>query len=82
MTKHTKTKHGIKSTEIDHNVMIARVKLKWIKSIKKQDIEIFDLKNIECQNEFKKITSESNFLSSVFEGKNDINEITKKFLKR
>ena len=82
LTKHTKTKHGIKSTESDHNVIITRMKLKWTKRITKQDIEIFNLKNIECQNEFKRITSESDFLSSVFEGKNDINEITKKFLKR
>ena len=45
-------------------------------------IEMFNLKNIECQEIFKRMTSNSNFLSSAFESGKDLNTATKIFLKR
>ena len=82
LTKHTKTKHGTKTIESDHNIIVSKIKLSWSRRQRKQKIEVFNLKNIECQKEFKKLTSNTNFLSSVFESNNNLNAITKKFLKR
>ena len=82
LTKHVKTKHGMKSTESDHNIIVTKLKLPWSKKTKKHAIELFNLKNVECQNEFRKLTSNSNFLSSIFDDNRDINAVTKKFIKR
>ena len=65
LTKHTKTKHGTKSTESDHNIIITKLKLNWTK--KRRKIELFNLKNVDCQNEFRKLTSDTEFLSSIFD---------------
>ena len=40
------------------------------------------LRCLNCQNEFKKLTSNTEFLSSIFGENKDINVLTKKFLKR
>ena len=82
LTKHVKTKHGMKSTESDHNIIVTKLKLPWSKKTKKHAIELFNLKNVECQNEFRKLTSKSNFLSSIFDENRDINAVTQKFIKR
>ena len=45
-------------------------------------IELFNLKNEECQKKFLELTSNSDFLSSVFDGENDLNSTTNKFFMR
>ena len=82
LTKYMKTKNGTKRMESDQNPIITKLNLKWIKSFKKERNEIFNLKNKECQNTFREITSGNNFLSSVFDDCGDINAATNKFLKR
>ena len=42
LTKHIKTKHGTKTTESDHNIIVTKLKLKWTKKRRKQKIELFD----------------------------------------
>ena len=80
ITKNGKTKNGLKKTESDHNVLISKFKFKWNKKIRKTNIELFNMKNEECQLIFKESTSNSDFLSSVFDSDKNINSLTKKFL--
>ena len=85
LTSIKKTKNGIKKIESDHNTIFSRFKFKWNKNIKENRVEMFNLKNKDCQEVFKQATSSINnnkFLSSVFEEKGDINDLTEKFLKR
>ena len=82
LTKYTKVKNGTKRTESDHNVLISKMKFKWMKKLKMKKIEILNLKNADCQREFKELTSNTDFLSSVFDSHSDLHAITKKFLKR
>ena len=53
--------------------------------MKEDRIEIFNLKNKECQKKFKEETTAANnkkYLSSVFDELEDINILSEKFLKR
>ena len=82
LTKITRTKRGIKQVKSDHNVLLSKLKIKFNKHIKKDRIEIFNLKNKECQEAFKEVTSNTDILSSIFDNDKDLNVCTKKFLKR
>ena len=82
LTKITKTKKGVKKQESDHNVLLSKFKFCWSKNVKKARIEMFNLKNKNCQLIFKDKTSNTNILSSIFEKNSDLNVATKKFLKR
>ena len=82
LTKYVKTKRGTNKKESDHNVLISKFNFRWLKRLKKNKIEMFNLKNLECQQIFKELTSNTDFLSSVFDNDQDLNSITKKFLKR
>ena len=77
-----KTKRGTNKKESDHNILISKFNCRWLKRLKKNKIEMFNLKNLECQQIFKELTSNTDFLSSVFDNDQDLNSITKKFLKR
>ena len=82
LEKITRNKKGIRKVKSDHNVLVSKFKFMFNKSIKKERIEMFNLKNKECQEMFKDITSNTNILSSIFENDKDLNSCTKKFLKR
>ena len=45
-------------------------------------IEMYNLKNLEGQQKFKECTSNTNMLSSIFESKDDIDILTKRFQKK
>ena len=80
-----KTKNGVVKVESDHNTIISKFKLHWNKKTNENRIEMFNLKNKVCQEKFKEETTGTNnnkFLSSVFDGDEDINVVTEKFLKR
>ena len=81
LEKITRNKKGIRKVKSDHNVLVSKFKFMFNKSIKKEIIEMFNLKNKECQEMFKDITSNTNILSSIFENDKDLNSCTKKFLK-
>ena len=85
LTKIVKTKNGVKKTESDHNTIFTKLKFAWNKKIKEPRVEMFNLKNEVCQQQFKEATTGANnhkYLSSVFEEEGDINDITEKFIKR
>ena len=53
--------------------------------MKQKRIELFNLKNKDCQEEFKRETStcvNGGFLSSVFDQEEDVHSLTKIFIKR
>ena len=56
--------------------------MSWDGSARKEDVEVFSLKNKECQKKFNKETSNNTFLSSAFDEEGDINEQVNIFLKR
>ena len=82
LTKLIKVKGNTKKKESDHNPIITKLNFTWSKKIQKQRVEMFNLKNVSCQQNFRELTSNTDFLSSVFDDTKDLNAATKKFLKR
>ena len=82
LTKFVRTKKSSRRVESDHNPIVTKLDLTWNKSSQKKRLEMFNLKNGEGQLKFKEVTSNTNFLSSVFDNDKDINVTTKTFLKR
>ena len=83
LTRHTKTKNGVKIKESDHMSIITEVKLAWDKSRNTEKIEMYNFKDAEGLTKFKKMTSQDNFLSEVFDDPNkNMNVKTKQFIKR
>ena len=82
LTKLTKTKNGIKRTESDHNTIVTKLKVKWKSNSKTHKREIYNLKDKEGQKNFKQDTDSTTQLSQIFEKDDDIQKLTKKFLKR
>ena len=85
LTKIVKTKKGVKKTESDHNTIFTRLRLAWNKKVKEERIELFNLKNKECQEKFKEATAEvtnNKYLSSAFDENENLNDATKQFIKR
>ena len=81
LTKIIKTKNGVKSKSSDHNSILTKLKIKWSKKFAKPRIELFNLKNKEGQEKFKKMTSETNEFTEAFTNNNDLNVCTKNFLR-
>ena len=48
----------------------------------KTKLELYNIKNSECQEKFKLYTSNTNMLSSVFDSKDNINLLTQRFPKK
>ena len=80
LTKIVKTKNGVKKQLSDHNPIICHFDIKWNKKVKKPRMELFNLKNKECQEKFKVLTSQTGILSSSLLG-DDLNTCTRKFLR-
>ena len=80
LSKIVRGKPTTKVIQSDHNVMLTRFKLKWC-PINKPPITVFNLKNKQCQQAFKRETSNTNKLSKVFDNSDDLNNQTKTFLK-
>ena len=77
-----KTKNGTRIKESNHNVIVTEFNCE-VKEVKeKEKVEMFNLKNKDCQKQFKQYTSNTNFLSRVFEEGDDIESMTEKFLKK
>ena len=82
LTSIRKTKRGITTKESDHNVILTTFKNKFNLSKVKEKESVYNLKNIECQRKFKKYTSNTKFLSSVMDSKEDINTLTHRLIKK
>ena len=81
LTKISRNKKGeIKKTESDNNMLETDLNIAWNKSIQKEKIEMYNLKNEVCQLKFKELTSKKN-MASIFESNKHLDVLTKKFLK-
>ena len=82
LTKVTKSKKGVMIKESDHNVLITEFTCETNISKKKEKVEIYNLKNLECQKRFKELTSKTKMLSTIFNAKDNINVLTNRFIKK
>ena len=71
-----------KSSYSDHNALLTSFNISWSKNNKKHRVELFNLKNKDCQSKFKVVTSENEFLLSAITDNEDINVCIKRFTKR
>ena len=53
LTKTKKTKNGVERVESDHKPLVTKFKMTWNKKKKSKRIEMFNLKNRNCQIKFK-----------------------------
>ena len=67
LTKIHKTKNGIKVKESDHNTILTEFNHKVIAKPFEKKIEVYNLKNKDCQKKFREYTSKTNMLSSIFD---------------
>ena len=82
LTRCSKTKKGIKVKESEHNVIITEFKCNIKTDNVNDKIEVYNLKNKECQSQFKKYTEETTMLSSTINEEDDINKVIKRFMKK
>ena len=81
LVKIVKTKKGNEVKVSDHNPIITQFNVHWDKQVRKVRVEMYNLKNKECQDKFKDLTSQHEILSSSLSSKDDLNTSTRKFLK-
>ena len=82
LTKMTKTKKGIKIKESDHNVIITEFNEKTKPHVKEK-LEVYNLKNKDCQKRFKEFTTNTKMFSTVFEnGESEVDVLTKRLMKK
>ena len=83
LTKVVKKKNGVKMQESDHNPIVAEFSLKVNQTKEDDKLEMYNLKNKECQRTFKGYTTNTKMLSTVFDTEEeDINVMTNRFLKK
>ena len=79
LTKVTQNKHGTKTvSKDDHNIIEPNLNVNWNKSLTKDRVEMYNIKNKQCQEKFKEYTNNTD----IFDSSKDLNILTKKFLKR
>ena len=82
LSKIIKTKNGTKVVNSDHNSIFTSFKFQYTTSQINPKIEIYNLKNKECQKRFFEETNNTNSLSKIFDTDKDLSVQTKKFIKR
>ena len=63
LTKFTRRKEKTYSTESDHNPLIMDINVPWNRNVKVDRTEIYNLRNIECQEKFLEYTNNSDSLT-------------------
>ena len=82
LTKVTKTKKGLKIKESDHNTIVTEFNLKLDANEDNERFELYNLKNKECQEQFKAYTSNTKILSSIFDSKDNLDILNARFKKK
>ena len=82
LTKVTQNKKGLKVQESDHNPIITEFKLELKVAEETDKLEMYNLKNKDGQAKFKEYTNDTQMLSTVFDADEDINVLTKRFMKK
>ena len=81
LTTFSKYIGGTKLVKSDHNIVYLKVKCSWSNTLKKERIEIYNLRNQNCQKQFFEDTSKSNLLTNSLVNK-QVTEGGKTWLKR
>ena len=82
LTKIIKNKKGeVTKTESDHNIVETELNITWDRSIHKEKIEMYNLKNEIGQAKFKEHTDKTH-MARIFNSDKHLDILTKKFLKR
>ena len=82
LTKITKSKKGTTVKESDHNVLVTKFNDIYAHENVKEKVEVYNLKNSECQAKFKEFTSNTTMLSTVFDANENINVLASRFIKK
>ena len=78
-----KTKRGVTMKESDHNTIISEFSCAVTKAESHTTDEFYNLKNKDCQANFKKFTTDTKMFSSIFENKeDDIDQLTNRLIKK
>ena len=70
LTKYTKKKDKNYTIESDHNPLIIEINIPWNSKIQQDRIEIFNLRNSDCQREFFKSTNNGDVLTKCLINRN------------
>ena len=82
LTKYATTKGAIKMVKSDHNPMICKFNIQYVRKPKKlKQWELFNLKNDECQTNFFYTTNSSLELQNCFTNNGNIEEESRRFFK-
>ena len=82
LTKIKKVKGEVTVIESDHNPIICELNFKNGKRISTERLEMFNLKNTECQSKFHEITTNTRILSNAFRKDENLNVSGNRFMKR
>ena len=69
LTKFSKFNGCTKIIKSDHNILFLKVKCSWSTSLKTERVEIFNLRNKECQKQFFEDTNSTSILSNSLENR-------------
>ena len=83
MTRLRKEKGETIVTESDHNPIFTEFDISVKNTIKSERIELFNYRNVECQKEFKTMSTNTTNFTNIFDNNDtkDINQLGDKFLK-
>ena len=76
-----KTKKGIVRKESDHNVLVTEFEVTH-ESNTNTKIEVYNIKNTDCQERFRQYTSNTKMLSSIFDSTDNLDIMTNRFIKK
>ena len=82
LTRITKSKKGVVKKESDHNVLLTEFTCKIDATENRNKVEVYNIKNTECQKKFREYTSNTNMLSSIFNSEDNINILAQRFIKK
>ena len=80
LTNFNPIRTGGKAIESDHNTEFLKVNLQYQKK-KQERVELFNFKNLECQENFRILTSQTEKFSGCFNGNHNFEENAKKWKK-
>ena len=78
LTRISKSKNGAFKKESDHNVLLTEFSYEVDISENKNKVEVYNLRNVECQKRFREYTSGTKMLSSIFDSNDSINILAHK----
>ena len=82
LTKYSSMKGKKKIVKSDHNIMFAKFNIKYENvKIQKDRLEMFNLKNVECQSIFSEVTENNSQLQKCFNGGENFPNECNKFFK-